>query len=320
MAQTMRAMARQGDGFVCVELPRPQPGPGEVRVRVVASAINPADEKVIAGQFAARFIRARTDPLVLGYDVAGTVDAVGDGVSDLSDDDAVWGHLAYASDTKQGAFAQYVVLPAQQLAPKHPDVEHHVAAAAATVGMTALQSLRDEGQLREGGRALVIGAGGGVGSMAVGIAKRLSAHVTGVCSTKDVDRVEALGADAVIDRSKTDPFSVEQRFDVVFDTPAAYSYGACAGLLEPGGTYVTTLPGPSLVLGMLRSAFSSKRCRFLTVASRRPDLQQVGAWIADGLEVSIDSRHPIRDLKQAFAHQAERGRTGKVVVDVADGW
>jgi NADPH:quinone reductase-like Zn-dependent oxidoreductase len=313
-------MAATRDGVSMVEIPRPDPRPGEVRVRVVASAVNPGEAKVINGEFVGRFLHARTSPLVLGWDFAGTVDGCGAGVTDLQDGDAVWGHLAYSLSQRQGAFAEYVTVPRETVAVKPDDVPYHVAAAAATVTMTGLQSLRDLGGLGRDGKALVIGAGGGIGFVAVGIAKRLGGHVTAVCSTRDVERVSALGADAVIDRSRSDPFAAESVYDVVFDTPGANSFGRCAHALRSGGTYVTTMPGVGLVIGQVSALLSSKRCRFVQVAPKRADLELVGGWLSDGLAVPIDSRHKIADLQTALSRQHERDRVGRVVVDVAEGW
>lgn len=320
MATMMKAMARTAGGYEVVEVPVPEPDRDEVRVRVAASSINPADEKVARGDFAGRFLHGRATPLILGYDLSGTVDAVGAGVTDLEVGAPVFGHLAYSSGTARGAFAEQAVLPAANVAPRPDAVDDHVAAAAATVGLTALQSLRDIGGLPDGGRALIVGAGGGVGSLAVGVGKRLGAHVTGICSTRDVGRVEALGADEVVDRKQTDPLAIDGRFDVIFDTPSAYSYASCAHLLAPGGTYVATLPGPGMLWGKLATLFSSKRCSFVVVTSRRADLERLGGWLADGLEVPIDSRHPISALGAAMDRQTQRDRAGKVVIDVAGAW
>lgn len=320
MTDTMRAMAATPGGVELCQIPKPKPRRGEVRVRVVASAVNAAEKELINRSFTGRFLHRQTDPLVLGWDFAGTVDALGEGVDDLAQGDAVWGHLAYAVVQDQGAFAEYVTVPAEQLAVKPDEVPFHVAAAAATVAMTALQSMRDCGRLVEGGSVLIIGAGGGVGSLAVGIAKRLGAEVTAVCSTRDVERVRGLGADVVIDRKAVDPLDAEPAYDVVFDTPAVHSYGRCNKVLRPGGTYVTTLPDAALVTGTLASLFSSKRCKFIQVASRRADLELVGGWLADGLEVPIDSRTPVSDLGVALARFGDRARVGRVVVDVADSW
>ena len=157
---------------------------------------------------------------------------------------------------------------------------------------------------------LIIGVGGGVGSAAVGIGKRLGGHVTGVCSAKDVERIEALGADVVIDRKKSDPLDAKSTYDVVFDTPAVYSFGRCVRILRAGAAYVTTLPNAALITGLARALFSSKRA----------DLELVGGWLSDGLEVAIDSCHRIADLGAAFKHQADPAQVGRVVIDVADGW
>ena len=168
--------------------------------------------------------------------------------------------------------------------------------------MTALQSMRDLGGLGEGGKVLIIGAGGGVGAAAVGTAKRLGSHVTAVCSTKDVERVTALGA------------------DVVFDTPAVHSFGKCAQVLRPKGAYVTTLPDFGLITGKARALFTSKQCHFVQVASKRADLEFVGDWLSGGMDVPIDSRYQVADLGDALARQLDRDRAGRVVVNVEGGW
>jgi len=317
---TMRAMGATEDGAEMREISKPTPGHDEVRVKVIASSVNAGEEKVIRGDFVGRFLHAKTSPLVLGWDFAGTVDALGDAVTDLDEGVGVWGHLAFSTSQKQGAFAEYITVPRAALAVKPDDVPYHVAAAAATVAMTSLQSLRDLGRLGEGHKALIVGAAGGIGSVAVGIAKCLGAHVTASCSSKDVERVEALGADVVVDRKKSDPLSADSAYHVVFDTPAVYSYGRCAKALRAGGTYVTTLPDGSLVTGIARALFSSKRCCFVQVVSKRADLELVGGWLSAGLEVPIDSRHKIVDLGNALKRQTDRARAGRVVVDVADGW
>ncbi|MBL4854358.1 MAG: NAD(P)-dependent alcohol dehydrogenase [Robiginitomaculum sp.] len=320
MTETMRAMTITGDGARMVEIPRPLPVRGEVRVKVIASALNPAEVKVINRSFTGRFIHAQTSPLVLGWDFAGTVDALGDGVTDLGEGDAVWGHLAYFPFQKQGAFAEYITVPREALAAKPDDVPYHLAAAAATGAMTGLQSLRDLGKLGGGGTVLIIGAGGCVGSVAVGTAKRLGAHVTGVCSAKDIERVKALGADVVVDRKAFNWLDATVSYDVVFDTPAVYSYGRCAHVLRAGGAYVTTQPSLALLTGKARTLFSSKLCHFVLVASKRADLELVGSWLSSGLEVLIDSRYKISNLDGALKRQVDRDRTGRIVIDVARGW
>ena len=316
----MRAMTTFKGEVSQAEIPKPTAGKGEVRVKVITSAINPAEERVINGDFVGRFLHAKTSPLIVGWDFAGTVDLLGDGVTGLSAGTSVWGHLPYSMKTKQGTFAEYITISQSELAIKPDAVPYHIAAAAATVTMTSLQSIRDLGRLKEGSRLMVIGAGGGVGSVAVGIGKRLGAEVTAVCSSKDVDRVKSYGADVVIDRKKSNPFDVTSRYDVIFDTPAVYSFGHVAKLLSKNGQYVTTLPGAGLITGMVRALFSSKGCNFVQVISKRADLELVGGWLADGLEAPIDSRHKIADLATALKRQTDSQRIGRVVVDVAEGW
>jgi NADPH:quinone reductase-like Zn-dependent oxidoreductase len=319
-AEMMRAMAAGKNGVELTEIPKPTPGRGEARIKVIASAINPAEERVISGDFVGRFLHAKKSPLIVGWDFAGTVDAIGEGVDDIKEGDAVWGHLAYSHSQKQGAFAEYITVSLEELAVKPDNVPFHVASAAATVAMTSLQSLRDLGRLGKGDKVLIIGAGGGIGLVSVGIGKHLGGHVTGVCSTKDVERVEALGVDAVIDRKKSNPLDTDLTYDVVFDTPAVYSFGRCSRILASGGAYVTTLPNAALITGMGRALFSSKRCYFVQVASRRADLELVGSWLSEGLEVPIDSRHRIADLGAALKRQTDRDRVGRVVVDVEGEW
>jgi NADPH:quinone reductase-like Zn-dependent oxidoreductase len=316
----MRAMEISGAAAEPTDIPKPVPDKGEVSVKVIASAVNAAEEKIMGGEFAGRFLHAKSSPLVLGWDFAGVVDLVGNDVSDLKPGIPVWGHLPYSGSTKQGAYAEYITILREQVAIKPDNMPFHVAAAAATVAMTSLQSLRDMGRLREGGTALIIGAAGGVGSVAVGIAKRLGAKVTAICSTKDVERVKTYGADEIIDRKKTNPFDTPSKFDVIFDTPAVHSFSRWAHRLENGGTYVTTLPDFGLLTGMIRTLFSSKRCKFVQVASKRKDLELVGEWLSDGMIVPIDSRYKVSDLSSALVRQTDPARSGRVVVDVENGW
>ncbi len=320
----MRALAARATGgteqLKVEEIPAPQAGAGQVLVRVHAAAANPADGKVVRGELAGRFLHARRFPLVPGYDLAGVVEAVGSGVGDLAAGDRVYGHLPYSGKNDQGSFAELVAVPAGEIGRLPAAVAFETAAAAATTGLTALQGLRDRGGLAAGGRALVLGAAGGVGTIAVGVAKKLGATVTAVASPKALDLVKTLGADEVVARAHGEPVNLEGPFDVVFDTPAAYGYVACRRMLSPRGAYVTTLPTGSLVAGKLMTLFSRRRARLLVVKSVRADLELMGGWLAEGLPVPIDSRFPVSDAGRAIARLAQGGMRGRVVVDVAGGW
>jgi NADPH:quinone reductase-like Zn-dependent oxidoreductase len=318
----MRAMAadRGGQGVRLVEVPERSPGRDEVRVAVRAAAVNPADLTVLSGRLSGRVLHAPSSPLVLGYDYSGVVVAVGEGVTVLGVGDEVFGHLPYSSTNDQGTFAESVVVRAQATARKPDAIGHETAAAAATPGLTAMQALRDRGTLRAGGRAMVIGAAGGVGSLAVGIAKKLGATVTGVCSTPQVRAVERLGADEVVDRLRTDPLTHRGGFDVVFDTPAVHGFIACRRLLVDGGTYVSTLPSMRFVGGKVLSLLSSKQCELVAVRPIRADLELLGRWLDEGLQVVIDATYPVRDVRRAIDRMGHGGRIGRTVIDVATGW
>jgi len=301
------------------DLPLPEPGRGEVRVRVRASALNPADQKVLGGEFAGNVLHGKQRPLVAGYDLAGTVEAVGPD-ADLAVGDEAFGFLAYSRTTRRGAFAEAALTRADCLARRPAALSPADACALATAGATALQALRDVGRLRPGQRALVVGASGGVGSVAVGVARRLGAHVTGVCSASAADFVRGLGADAVVPRGQEEALRGGPPFDVVFDAASAWSFGAARPLLSPGGAYVPTLPTLGLFLGMGLAPLLGKRVGFLTVKSRRADLEQLAAWAGEGLKIPIDSSFPVRELGPALARLARGGMRGRVVIDVEGGF
>jgi NADPH:quinone reductase-like Zn-dependent oxidoreductase len=322
--EKMRAMAWPHAGSPeapkVVDVDAPSPQRGEVLVRVVASAVNPADEKVSSGSFVGRLLHARVSPLVLGYDFSGVVEACGADVTDLPVGAEVAGHLAYAGATRQGAFAERVAVDRTTIAVKPASVSHEVAAAAATPALTALQSLRDLGRLPDGGRALIVGAAGGVGSLAIGVGKRLGGKVTAVCSTYAMDFVKGLGADEVVDRKAQDPLTLPGPFDVVFDAAAAYSYLACKHQLTPKGAYVRTLPDLGIGLGKAAALFSGRRCEFIIVESVRKDLELVFSWIADGMKVPIDARFPVRDLAKGL-DKLRRGEVrGRLAIQVEGGF
>jgi len=303
------------------EIPAAEVAAGQVLVRVHAAAVNPADGKVLRGELAGRFLHARRFPLVVGYDLAGQVESVGAGAAGLAVGDRVYGHLPYSGKNRQGTFAELVAVPAGEVGRLPAGVSYQTASAAATSGLTALQALRDRGRLAAGGRVLVLGAAGGVGSIAVGIARKLgAARVTAVCSPKAADLVRELAPDEVVVRGHGEPIGLAGPFDVVFDTPAAYGYVACRRMLAPGGAYVTTLPTGALLVGKLMTLFSSRRAALLVVKSLRADLELMAGWLAEWLPVPIDSRFSVAEAGRAIDRLEQGGMRGRVVVDVAGGW
>jgi NADPH:quinone reductase-like Zn-dependent oxidoreductase len=318
----MKAIAAPGYGplerLAEIDMPVPEPGAGEVRLRIVATALNPADYKVILGTL--KFLHARNRPLVMGYDYSGTVDAIGSGVQGIATGDDVFGFLVYGPGNARGAFAEYLVARADTLSRKPEGVTHEIAAAAATTGLTAIQSIRDLGRLpREGGRVLVTGVSGGVGSIAIGIARRLGAEVTAVGSGAGLERARDLGATETFDRTKIAlPGDLGQAFDVVFDAAAAYRWRDWRRALKPGGAFVSTLPSLAFFLDKASTLFASTRAHFVNVKSRPGDLELLGSWLKDGLEVPLASTIPVKEVAQGLASLQRNG--GRIAVRVEGGF
>lgn len=320
--RTMKALAAPGYGSLealrPIEAPPPTPGARELRVRVIASALNPADYKVVLGDM--KFLHARSRPLVVGYDFSGVVDAVGPGTSKHAVGDEVFGFLPYGPLNARGAFAELLVAREDEVARKPDRVPHASAAAAATTGLSALQSLRDLGRLPRGGRALVTGVSGGVGSLAVPIAKRLGAHVTAFGSGRGLALARRLGADALWDRTQKGLPGAGSDFDVVLDAAAAYRAAAWRPALRPGGAFVTTLPTFGFVLDKLASFFTRSRVHVLMVKSRPADLALLGGWLEGGLEVALGETVPVREVGSALGRLRRGEAGGRVGVRVEGGF
>ncbi len=315
----MRALAADDYGALdrmkVVEMEVPDPGDGEVRVRVMAAALNPADFKVAKGMV--KFLHARNFPMVLGYDFSGIVDEVGQGVSGIATGAEVFGFVPYSFTNKRGTFAEAVIARADQLGVKPAAVSHEQAAAAATPGATAIQSLRDLGRQREGMDVVVTGVSGGVGSIGVWIAKRLGGRVTAVASGRGVELARAMGADRVVDRKKEDvEAALAGPFDVFFDAAAAYRWSQWRGRLKKGGTFITTLPSIGLVVDKLTSLVSGTRCAVVMVKSKPADLRLLGEWLAAGLKVPVDCTVPLEEVPRQLARLESGEVLGRVVVSV----
>ena len=322
----MKAMAASAygplEGLKQMDLPLPTPGHGEVRVRVVASALNPADYKVLLGKM--KLLHGRNRPLVVGYDFSGTVDAVGPDVSERSVGDEVFGFLPYGPFNKRGTFAEALIAKCDEIGVKPKGVPHEVAAASATTGLTAIQSIRDLGRLPAGGgQVLVTGVSGGVGSIAVGVAQKLNASVTAVGSGAGLDLARRLGAVKVLDRTQDElpgcmKSQLDGQFDVVFDAAAAYRWRKWRGTLKTGGAFVTTLPSFTFAVDKAASLFARTRVHFVNVKSRPADLALLAGWLEQGLKVPLAATILVRDLAQGLAQLQKSG--GRISVRVMDGF
>ena len=292
---------------------------GTMLVRVVAASINPADLKFIRGKDGGGFLHAKNFPTPIGFDFSGVVEQLGANVHGRAVGDEVFGHLPYSPTTKQGSFAELVLVKPGAVGLKPSSISHPEAAAAATAGCTALQGLRDRGRLKSGQRVLVNGASGGVGSFAVQIAAVLGAEVAGTSSAAKASFVRSLGVEQVIDYRETPLSSMSETFDVVFDAASMSSFGEAKQLLNRGGAYVTLLPSASLLGAMLLSVFSSKRCRFVTVQSRAADLEQLADWMVAGkLEASVEETFPLSDISTALSALDSGAVRGKLAVRIGE--
>lgn len=304
---------------------RPSPGADEVLVRVRATSVNTPDWATVAGvPYVLRLqsgLRRPTHP-VRGSDLAGTVAAVGPGVTDLRPGDEVLGSLWGGT---AGTFAQYVVVPASRLVRKPAGLSFEEAAASVMTGLTALIAMRDAGQVRPGTRVLVNGASGGVGTMAVQIAKSLGAEVTGVCGVRNVELVRSLGADHVIDYAEQDFTQDSQRYDVVLDNVLNHSPKAVARLLTPTGVLIPNSLGNTggLLAALPRVARATlmgkggANVKFATLAVDREHLTALVRLLESGaVRVVIDRTYPFDQAASAVAHVLSHHASGKVAISV----
>ncbi len=309
------------DGLRLREVEKPIPEDEEVLVKVYAAAANPLDwHKLRASPFFVRFSEGLLKPKhrVLGADIAGRVEAVGSKVAQFRVGDEVFG------DVGAGGFAEYVCGAENNLAHKPANVSFEEAAAVPVAALTALQSLRDYGQLREGQKVLINGASGGVGTYAVQLAKVFGADVTGVCSTRNLELVRSLGADRVIDYTETDVTRRERRYDLVLDAVGNLSAAGYRRILTPEGRAVvagfTTLPRmlfQVVLLGSITSKTSRRKVQPMLAAVNQQDLATLATLLEQGeVKSVIDGCYPLADTPKALTY-LETGRArGKVVIRV----
>lgn len=310
-----------------VEAPRPSPEQGEVLVKVAYSALDTAFHEVAHRTFIPGSLlhNLKAKPLVAGWHYSGIVESISEGVNSLKVGDAVFGHLQYATTTLQGSLSEYIVVPENECAEVPEGVSMDVAAAVTTEALTALQGMRDQGDLAEGKDILVIAAGGGVGTQAVQIAKAMGCAVDAVCSTKDIAKAKKLGADQVIDRTQKDITKVlgSASYDVIFDTTGKYSFFKLKYALKKKGTVVSTIPGITS-FGPLSwfIATTGKRSKSVMVHCNQKDLELIGKWMVSGdiHSVPVDNVYDIKDIHIARERQDDPKKSGRIVIKVQDGW
>jgi NADPH:quinone reductase-like Zn-dependent oxidoreductase len=294
-----------------------------VLVRVRAASLNALDWHLMRGApLLTRMGEGLRAPKTrgLGVDVAGEVEAVGKDVTALRPGDAVFGRAF-------GALAEYVLGRPRTLVPKPANASFEQAAAIAVAGCTALQGLRDSGQLKPGQRVLINGAGGGVGTFAVQIATALGGHVTAVTSTQNLELVRSIGAERVIDYTHEDFTRSGERFDLIVDVAANRSLAACARVLTPDGRLVVIGAagsgrsiGPIVirVLGAnMRSRLGRRRMSMLSAKVTQADLIVLKELVEAGkVTPVIDRTFPLSETAAGMRHLEARHARGKVVITV----
>jgi NADPH:quinone reductase-like Zn-dependent oxidoreductase len=302
----------------------PVPKDDEVLLRVHAAGVEPGVWHLMTGMpYLVRLLGyglRRPKVRVRGRDVAGRVEAVGKDVTEFRPGDEVFGIC-------EGSFAEYACARADKLVPKPANLTFEQAAVVPISGLTALQGVRDRGQVQPGQRVLVIGAAGGVGSFAVQLAKAFGAEVTGVCSTTKADLVRSIGADQVIDYTREDFADGTRHWDLILDTAGNRSLSRLQRALAPKGTLVLVggegggrwLGGfeRQLFWAPMRSPFVGQKLRSLASKERKEDLQTLRELIEAGkVTPVIDRTYPLAEAPEAIRYLAQGHPRGKVAVTV----
>ncbi|MFK3980641.1 NAD(P)-dependent alcohol dehydrogenase [Micromonospora sp. NPDC050397] len=317
------------------EIERPAVGDDEVLVRVRAASVHPDVWHVVTGHpFVLRLMGSgllRPGCPVPGTDLAGVVEAVGGNVTRFQPGDEVFGESVRGHSWRNGGtFAEYASVPADGLAAKPANVTFAQAAVVPTAGYITLLNLSGV-RVLPGARVLVNGAGGGVGALAVQIAKADGAHVTGVEHTRKLELVRALGADEVLDHTRDDFTRADQRYDLIVDIPGNHPVAACRRVLTPEGTYVLvghdqfgrtghgwlgSLPRFAK-LAMLSLFVRQLRGRASSGLGKREAMNRLAAYLAAGqLTPVIDRAYPLGEAAEAIRHLAEGEPVGRIVLTI----
>ena len=325
---TMTALVQDGAGSADVlhlrQIEKPAVTEDRVLVKVHAASVNAMDYHMVHGApivtVIAKLLRQSRPYPVRGVDVAGVVEAVGKDVTGLRPGDEVFG-------VGTGTWAEYATGTERSLLPKPARLSFVEAGAIGIAALTALQGLRDHGQVRPGQRVLIYGAGGGVGTFAVQIAKALGAHVTAVTSTRNMDLVRPLGADELVDYTKEDIAKSDGRYDVILDVAGTRPLRDLRRMLVPGGTLVC--PGAAkrggwlgilarLLAMLFRSRLLHQRVVFYIASTRREDLAYIKEFIEAGqLRPAIDRTYPLSEAREAVRYAMSGQGRAKVVITMS---
>jgi len=297
------------------EVAKPIPKDNEVLIKIYATTVNPIDWKFRSGKmFLVRLISGliKSKANVLGVELAGIVESTGKDVRFIKQADQVYG------GGRNGAYAEYITLRQENVALKPGNMTYEEAAAIPIGAISALQFLRDKGNIQSRQKVLINGASGGVGTFAVQLAKYFGAQVTGVCSSTNVELVKSLRADNVIDYTKDDFTKNGQAYDIIFDVVGKSSFLRCKSSLKKKGVYLTATPTLVVILQMLGTLIvGSKKVKFMLVKPGTKDLVFLKDLIEAGkVKTVIDRAYTLDQTAQAHRY-AEKGHAkGKVVITV----
>ena len=297
------------------DVAKPTPKGNEVLIKIHATSVVKEDPDMRASPGANGILKP-SHP-ILGQELAGEVEAVGRNVTRFRPGDPVFGMEFF------GAYAQYKCMPENgALAHKPANINYADAASIPNGALTALPFLRDKGKIQSGQRVLIYGASGSVGSAAVQLARYYGAEVTGVCSTSNLEWVKSLGAAHVIDYTRENFAQNGKTYDIIFDTVGKLPYSACKGSLADGGTYLSTVPTPAILLHAVWPAKSGKKVMFLA-AGLRPASEKVKDLVflsrlieAGEIKPVIDRCYPLEQIAEAHRYVEQGHKKGNVVITV----
>jgi len=305
------------------DVEKPTPKDNEVLIKIFAASVNAYDWHFLTADiFLIRFMGgglSKPKNTRLGADVAGQVEAVGKNVKQFRPGDEIYGDIGH------GSFAEYACASEDKLALKPSNLSFTEAAAVPMAALTALQGLRDEGQIHAGQKVLINGASGGVGTFAVQIAKLFGAEVTAVCSTHNLEQARSIGADHVIDYTKEDFTKSGQKYDLVFAANGYHSLSAYRRALTPQGIYVMAGGNmvqifQSMLMGSMMSETGGRKMGGVSAKIDQNDLVILKEFIEDGkVKPVIDRYYPLSEAAEAFRYLGAGHAKGKVVIEVIRG-
>lgn len=304
------------------EVAKPAPKDNEVLIRIVATTVAIEDPGIRARPGLNGFLKPKKS--ILGFYLAGEVEAVGKDVTRFKKNDQVYGNTGLGL---LGTYAEYICMPEDgALAIKPAHITFAEAAALPNGALTALPFLRDKGNIQSGQKVLINGASGAVGTIAVQLAKYFGADVTGICSTTNLEMVKALGADQVIDYTREDFTKNGQTYDIIFDTVGKSSFSSCKSSLTDNGIYLTTVPSPATMLQMLWTSMTGGRKVGIAATGLRPSSEKtkelifLNGLIEQGkIKAVIDRSYPLEQIAEAHKYVEAGHKKGNVVINVAHG-